>query len=107
MQSTIEWFEFELNHPDQAEAFIALQAEVHRWLSKQTGFFYRTLLQTEPGKFVDLFHWASEEDAKYTHETFMQQPFASDFVASIKEGSTTSRLLTAAAEVGYDSSQES
>ncbi len=102
MNSTIEIVSFKLKTDADENIFKEIQPQLNSWVKRQKGFYYRTLIKEDDGKFTDIVHWASEVAAKAANAKFMQQDFASAMMALIDADSINMRHTQSLSEIGYD-----
>jgi hypothetical protein len=79
MSASLEIVRFRIHAT--AAAFIATNAEVNAWLSRQPGFVRRTLASDPDGNWTDVVTWLSHVDALAAGEKFMAELGASPFMS--------------------------
>jgi len=70
---------------------------VEHWMQNQPGFVKWEIHANDDGSFTDIVHWKSKLEAKKAEANMKNIPNASDWYSCYKEGSVTSKNLTAIA----------
>jgi hypothetical protein len=73
MTEAIEITTFKLVKGCTCDDFVGGNADVNRWLTKQTGFRSRRIAQREDGVIVDMLIWASVDEATSAMHRLMDE----------------------------------
>lgn len=91
----IEVATFTLKEGVTYEAFAPIDKAVEvEHVAKQAGFISREAAKGKNGEWLVIVHWASEEDAVASMNSFMQVPAAADFMAKIDAPSMVMKHYT-------------
>lgn len=74
MNHAVELVVFELNAGVSEDEFLAAVAQTERDLRQLSGYLDRELSRTEGGRWIDIVHWASLDDAHRAAEQIMTLP---------------------------------
>jgi hypothetical protein len=90
---------YELADNTSIEQLITIAKQiVEDWMKKQAGFIKWEIHTNSDGSYTDIVYWQSKQDAKAAEKDMGNIPNAADWFGCYKEGTMSSKNLTAIAE---------
>lgn len=86
-QHVVEIVIFQLNQGVSDDTYLAMTQRSGTWAKAHPGFVSRQLAKGDDGTWTDLTVWDSAQNAKASQASFMEQDFAMEMIAMIKEDS--------------------
>lgn len=87
MTTTVETVSYKLAGGVARDDFLGANDAMTSWLSRQSGFQYRSLSQKEDGSWLDIVYWNTKEEADKAGVSFRQEMTATDFFMMVDPGS--------------------